>query len=301
MTLGPPIEPMWTLTDLVPASPMQPMVPNRGGYTLTMRECAGSEESLALLESDAAAASEAVGRLHLGWGSFRNLDVMAVRRSDWGLLLDVNFFQFQVWETVRLALLNSTGAAAFIEAVVPLLPTQPRLRQFSDSTLTWLRGDLERPGSWLFESRPDRYQHIRALFCKGRVAVACADLRSVSPAQGGGWFEELAGRMESARRAGKLVPDTLYVSNIPWMLAQPIGFFGESHAPYVREGGAVLDQVRGNLAQVVNSFSWVISAMRLRNDATADNLQWLTQLQQPDDFMAERDWRQLAEIPAAVG
>lgn len=288
----------WSVGNLLPLPEMKPMAPDRGGYTLTMRECAGSEECLAFLESETDGNGSGA-RLHIGWGSFRNLDVIAARRSRWALLLDVNLHQFRVWEAVRRALQIAADPMAFVEAVTSLLPTQPRLRQFSTSTHTWLRGEFERPGSWLFEARPDRYRHVRAIFGEGRLATACADLRAPRPADGEGWFDALANRLQHAPAEGA-VTDTLYVSNIPWMLAQPTGFFGESHAPFAVAGTSLLQQVRSNLAATAKPFRHVVSAMRLRPDATADNLQWFTEIQRPAAFLDERNWSGLTQPPSAA-
>lgn len=301
--------PEWTVRELLPDAPMEPLSPDRGGYTLTMRECAGAEESLARLEAEAEAA-EPGNRLHLGWGSFRNLDLIAARRSSWGLLLDVNRHQFEVWDAVRRALRRSADAAGFIDAVVSELPRQPRLRQFSDSTRTWLRGDLERPGSWLFEARPDRFRHVRRLFDEDRIATACVDLRGGSA---GRPFEALAAAVRRARESGAVEPDTVYVSNIPWVLAQPAGFFGEAHAPFLpRDAGSVVAQVHDNLRRLVPAFRWVVCAIRPREDAVVpehapvqappgpavsdgaaqmpDDLHWITETLAPDTFLSEATW-----------
>lgn len=261
-----------------------PLSPDRGGYTLTMRECRGAEETLAFLEQEEAGTE----RLHLGWGSFRNLDLVAVRRSAAALLLDVNLHQIRVWEAVRAALAESADAPAFIEAVVPKLPHAPRLRQFSDSTLGWLRGDLERAGSWLCAARPERFRHVRALFGAGRVATASLDLRGGNP--GGRRFALLAHELQTTG----LALDTVYISNIPWMLAQPLGFFGESHEPFLAERHlSALQNVHAHLSLFIRQASWVVSAMRLRADASPDNLQWTTELLRPDEFFAADAWAAL--------
>lgn len=263
-----------------------PLSPDRGGYTLTMRECAGSEEALALLEKEGDPAAQ---RLHVGWGSFRNLDLVAARRSAAALLLDVNVHQHRVWEAVRAALIASADAPAFIEDVVPKLPHTPRLRQFADATLGWLRGDLERSGSWLCEAHPERFRHVRSLFAAGRVATASLDLRGGGP--GSPRFDHLAHELQAFRREAGLALDTVYVSNIPWMLAQPLGFFGESHEPFLAERHlSALQNVRAHLSLFVRQASWVVSAMRLRADASPDNLQWTTELLRPDEFLAADAW-----------
>ena len=196
--------PDWTIQNLLPADAPPPLEPDRGGYTLTMRECSGAEDVLERLRSVGPDDSR---RAHVGWGSFRNLDIAAARRSSWLLLLDVNIHQFRVWEAVRTALRDpaATDAGAFINLVLPLLPTQPRLRQFATSTRTWLTGDLERPGSWLFAERPKRFAWIQGLFRDGRAAVGCMDLRGV-PQGDADPFSSMAGHMADAVRQGLHIP-----------------------------------------------------------------------------------------------
>jgi hypothetical protein len=286
----------WTIQHLIPNG-AAPLAPDRGGYTLTMRECSGSEDVLARLE----AAETGAARVHMGWGSFRNLDIAAARRSAWVLLMDVNLHQFRVWDAVGAALRDPAvqDAADFVEAAVPLLPHTPRLRQFSTCTRTWLRGDLERPGSWLFAEKPERFGWIQALFREGRVATGCLDLRGASGGEGDP-FGALAGRMADASARGAAMFDTLYVSNIPWMMAQDVGFFGESHDPYLPDGaGGVLGRVRANLATVAPAFRLVVSSARLRPDATPANLQWHTEILAPAAFLDPAYWAPLVPVAAA--
>lgn len=255
--------------------------PDRGGYTLTMRECAGADECIAALR-DAAPMAPARA-LHVGWGSFRNLDLAAAARVAAMLLLDVNEHQFRVWRAVAQVLPDSRSAADFIDRAAVALPNEPRLRQFGTDTRRWLRGDLERPGSWLFEGDPDGFQRVRELFTSGQVATAALDLRD------GAGMARLEAELGLAAQDGWQL-QTTYVSNIPWMLAQPVGFFGEHHGTLVGER-SVLEAAREHLAPVVMRSRRVVSAMHLRADATADNLQWQTELLSPADFLEPARWR----------
>lgn len=287
----------WTIENLLPDGAPPPLVPDRGGYTLTMRECSGSEAALARL---AVSEPDNGRRAHVGWGSFRNLDIAAARCSAWVLLLDVNLHQFRVWDAVRAALLDpgATDAAAFVGIVLPLLPSQPRLRQFAASTRTWLSGDLERPGSWLFTERPERFARVRGLFRDCRVATGCMDLRG-GPQGDAGSFRTMAEHMAAAVRQGLVDLDTLYVSNIPWMMAQDLGFFGESHADFLRPGvSRALDPVHVNLRAIAPAFRQVVSASHLRPDATPDNLQWHTEVLPPAAFLDDDYWRTLTAVAA---
>jgi hypothetical protein len=271
-----------------------PLSPDRGGYTLTMRECLGSEETLAVLEQEAEALDPAPARLHLGWGSFRNLDIVAARRSAAALLLDVNIHQHGVWQAVREALAQSAGPAAFVEELAPRLPHTPRLRQFADNVLTWLRGDLERAGSWLSRARPERFEHVRSLFAAGGVALAALDLRGGGAASRR--FDALARELNALRGEAGLALDTVYISNIPWMLAQPLGFFGERHEPYLAQPAlSAVENARLHLGCFLSQARWVASAMRLRADASPDNLQWLTELLEPKTLLESDLWKKLSK------
>src|SRR5687768_8896996 len=135
---------MPTPRDLLPATASPTISPDRGGYTVTMRESFGAEQMLETLAATAPVSSGA--RLHVGWGSFRNLDIVAARRSGAAILLDINEHQFAVWAAVRQAIVAAEEPVGFIDAVVPLLPTQPPLRQFHTSTSEWLKMELDRAG-----------------------------------------------------------------------------------------------------------------------------------------------------------
>ncbi len=290
--------PDWALAADVAAISATPLSPDRGGYTLTMRECAGSEEVLAALGAERGGGLPG-RRLHLGWGSFRNLDIVAARRSDAVVLLDVNLHQLRVWAAVHEALQLAVDATAFVDAVLPRLPTQPRLRQFAADTRRWIEGDLQRPGSWLWLGEPARFDHVRDRFRAGAVLIGTLDLRARAGTQGR--FARLAQALQRSTQADGLQLDTVYISNIPWMLAQPTGFFGESHRePMDGDEVPVLARVAENLSTVLGAARWVISAMQLRADATADNLQWQTELLRPQELLGAARWQALDAPPPAA-
>lgn len=285
----------WPVTNLLPDDPAEPMAPDRGGYTLTMRECRGTEAVLGML---AQTRDQAGGRprLHLGWGSFRNLDIVAARQSDAVLLLDVNVHQFRVWGAVQWALRHpgARNPEAWVDLVLPKLPTSPPLRQFSASTRDWLRGDLERPGSWLYAADAVGFEWVRERVRAGHMAMTCLDMRGGR--SGADRFLDLSRRLRLGAETHGVCADTLYVSNLPWMLGRPTGFFGERHEEHTQEaeGGGVLVQVRRHLSLLAPHFGWVISAGCLCDDATADNLQWHTQALPPAVFMAEAHWARIS-------
>jgi hypothetical protein len=266
-----------------------------------MRESQGASAVLQrLAQSRSPLNAETV---HIGWGSFRNLDIAAARKSTWVLLLDINIYQLKVWEAVAKALLQAEvdTPAAFIDAVIPYLPRVPRLRQFAESTRDWLLSDLERQGSWLCEATPDRFAYVRDLFRNNRLNVGCLDLRAGRVSEESP-FEEMYRLMLLARVNHQITFDTLYVSNIPWMLAQPVGFFGESHQSQMGETNEpVLGRVHHNLSRITPVFQQVISAAQLAANAVSEDLQWETQLLEPADFLSEQYWKSLGLKPGDSG
>ena len=275
----------WNPRELIGKSWPGPLQTERGGYTVTMREDEGAEQALALLrKSEDFEAS----RLHLGWGSFRNLDIVAARQSRWALLMDINIHQFRVWDAVLSALRAAASAEEFIELAVAALPTQPRLRQFMPDTREWLRADRARDGSWLAEHAPDRFRHVSRMVREGRLELACIDMRGGEGAEHGCPFAALSDGMHAARAAG-VIPDTLYVSNVAWMLAQPNGFFGEEHGPE-----SAWRSARSNLAVLAPHFRHIVCAMSLAPHARPDDLQWETRVYDPAGFIRADRWEGMA-------
>lgn len=285
----------WNPRQILPPGLPAPIDPDRGGYTVTMRESAGAEEALALLGTEAPAGK----RVHVGWGSFRNLDIAAARRSAAAVLLDINRHQFRVWEAVRAALLDEacTDPVSFVEIVAPLLPHRPRLRQFVPDTKAWLLGDLDRAGSWLNRHEVERFAWIRGLFRDDLVATGCIDLRAAPDAD---LFAAMARRIDCAAAEQQVRFDTLYVSNLPWMLAQREGFFGESHADFAPAGeGKVVDLVHRNLGLLAPRFRHVVSAAQLAQSARPDDLQWHTEVLDPASFLGDAYWARLEPVSGA--
>jgi hypothetical protein len=225
-----------------------------------MREDEGAAEVLAAL----AAEPWLPGRVHLGWGSFRNLDLVAARRSDAALLLDVNEHQREVWECVERALLSTDGPRAFARRLADLLPANPRPRRFRESLREWLEADLARPGSWLEERAPERHAHLRALFAAGRVGVTALDVRDAALAP-------LA--LAAAACGGEARADTIYLSTLPWMVRQPRDLFGEPNPP----GGA--ERMWEQLATLASDATWLVRAEALVDGATLEDPRWRTEVQ----------------------
>ncbi len=267
-----------------------PLRTSRGGYTVTMRETDGAEHVLAMLAT-ADTTDNGRFRLHMGWGSFRNLDIAAARKSDYIVLLDINENQFRVWEAVTRALRTASTTHEFIDRVVALLPADPPLRQFMNDTRAWLSADLVRPGSWLSREHPERFAHIRSLFNSGRVLPYCLDIRGAGHRNR---FQRIHDELLKSSRAAAFEADTLYVSNLPWMMSQETGFFGEAHARYCSNPSGDANTVTGkNLATIVPLFRHIVTAIRLAPASTATDLQWLTERFSPEELIGSESWLSL--------
>lgn len=260
-----------------------PIEPDRGGYTLTMREDRGAREVLEQLRANPLSGPA----LHLGWGSFRNLDIAAARHASHVLVCDINVHQLAVWRAVEHVLSRCATPQQFIERLPPELPTKPRLRQFVESTPEWLRGDLSRPESWLCTAAPERYEHLREVTRAGRLAFASLDLRGQPAGADGtaaGSFEALAAGLARLRSEKGVILDTLYISNIPYMVRRRQGFFGEDNAAWTacsRPGAATrsaFERMWDNLACIAQPETWLVRAERLTDQCTIDDPQWCTEL-----------------------
>jgi len=231
---------------LAEAIGVRPLAPECGAYTRTMREDAGTREAM-----DALGLEPRRGpRLHVGWGSFRNLDVVVARRSSQALVCDINVHQLNLWRAVEAALARSRTADAFVDALAGSIPEGPPLRQFHTDTRAWLRGDLDRAESWLHH-----YDFVREMFSRGDVAFACVDARD-------------AGALARLGTA-----DTIYVSNLPYALREPRGFFGEPHGD-----GCPVARMWAGLARVADERTWIVKAERLVPGASPDDPWWVTEI-----------------------
>lgn len=272
------------ISELLPGYEPSPLDTSRGGYTLTMRECCGTREVLDRLGREQPASGKPQ-RLHVGWGSFRNLDIAGVRKSAAVVLLDINIHQFRIWEAVSAALKTSSSPAEFIDTVVPRLPVNPRLRQFNPDTHAWLSSDLTRPGSWLSDQQ--RFSWIKDLFGRGQVAGYCLDIRGgVNPQ--GDLFRQFRSTLKKGGERYGLCADTLYLTNLPWMMKEELGFFGEAHREFSVAGPAnAADAVLRNLTEIAPLFSHLITASKLAADSQADNLRWKTECFRPADWLRD--------------
>jgi len=257
--------------------------PSRAVYTLTVREDRGLEAVFERLAN----APKKENSLHLGWGSFRNLDIVAARQSSHALICDINKFQLNIWSAVTQAIRRTESADAFVRLLPELLPDERPLRQFCASTYDWLLGDLNRAESWLFHAAPDRFEYIRSLFLKEAVAFACLDIRGGKtsggqPADDG--FIELAQLLGGDDPQYGFKLDTIYVTNIPHALKEPNDFFGTPNSDWLiqikDEHGAchslsAYERMWYNLARLCGHETLMIISEYMHPDCDGDK-QWIT-------------------------
>jgi len=266
-----------TLLTSLPLIGSRSIHPNRGGYTATMREDDGADDVLASFARDDSA--EEV-RLHLGWGSFRNLDIVVARKSSFVMLCDVSLRQFDIWSKVSALLKILPERRDFVMQLPDVLPSSPRPRYFATNLKEWLESDMIRQGSWLASDK--RYAYVRDLFSDDRVAHFCLDLRDqgtpdMQP------FSELARMLRELSMAGTAFPDTIYLTNLLYMLAKPQGFFGESHD--ITSETEAMTGVWRNLALIAPLFRYVVSAHRLTESSTPKDPYWVTDCFSDAEFM----------------
>jgi hypothetical protein len=229
-----------------------------------------------------------IAGMHVGWGSFRNLDIVAARRSCCALVFDINHHQLQVWRAVEEAILAGQSGLDFTVILDRLLPRTPPLRQFSDSTLDWLHGDLARPQSWLWRRKPERFLHVKSLFESGSIGFAALDIRGRSPDPASvatDPFDTLARRLRQLESRHGIVTDTIYVSNIPYMLRNKSGFYGDDNEKWnltIADGRGrhrrlpAYERMWWNLEKIARPGTLLISAESLSPRSRADDLQWRT-------------------------
>lgn len=258
----------------------RPILPFRGAYTVTMREDEGSAGALDTLSSLLEDVEPTIPRLHLGWGSFRNLDIVAARKSSYAIVCDLNLRQIELWSRCKAIIALAQTPRHFVELFADTEPTQPPLRRHSSSISDWLGNELSRRQSWLGSAAA--YAHIRQMVLESRFELLCCDLRDYAKQDGATVFQQLGQALRRMRQSGFCQPDTLYLSNIPWMLMNPQGFFGEAHGPGETEDGFRL--MVNNLEEIALLFYRIVSAHRPTDASTTANRQWQTLLYEPTVF-----------------
>ncbi len=261
-----------------------PMKPGRGVYTLTIREDYGTADVLNRLKRFAPKKNS----IHIGWGSLRNLDIVAARQPQYALICDINQYQLNIWSVVRQALLNTKSAEQCLRLLAKILPRNPPLRQFAESTEDWLLGDMSRPESWLFQGAPDRFEHVRSLFLNDAIGFACLDIRGektrakaiTSPA-----LIRLKKWLSKDEHDCRIHVDTVYVSNIPHALKGEQDFYYRSNDEWLvqlfdqdgeRYWLSAYERMWCNLAELCNKDTFLVIAEYLYPTGD-DDLQWVTE------------------------
>ncbi len=278
-----PVQQFEYLGAFLPQVLSKPILPFRGAYTVTMREDEGTADVLDALSSLPDDAEPTIPRLHLGWGSFRNLDIVAARQSSFAIVCDLSLRQIELWSRCKTIIAIAQTAKQFVELFSDTAPAQPPLRRHSTSISAWLGSELGRRQSWL-GSAP-AYRHVRQLVLDNRFELLCCDLRDNTRHEGTTLFQQLEQSLQSMLQAGFCRPDTLYLSNIPWMLMNPRGFFGETHSLDEAEDGFQL--MVDNLKKIVPLFYRVVSAHQQADVSTTVNRQWQTLLYEPAVFFEQ--------------
>lgn len=272
------------LLDYLPLTQSRVISPNHGYYSVTLRETEGAQQVLYDLNNNQ---KENRPRLHLGWGSYRNLDIIAARNSEYAIICDVSLHQIEMWYLTLSVLRQTKSPKEFIELFCSLTRKNPRPRFPLKSGLSfqdWFYLDINREMSWLNDV--DSFLHIKNLATEQKIEIVCCDIRDRSTCNGVDFFSDMYQYLEKMKKEKFCFPDTLYVSNLPWMMKNESGFFGEMHTEEnhgIQFPGYLM--MLENLKIITPLFSKVISAHELASTSTPDSVQWKTQLFDSDDFI----------------
>jgi hypothetical protein len=227
--------------------------------------------------------------LHFGWGSYRNLDIIASRQSEYAIICDISLHQIEMWNLTLATLRQTSTPKEFIELFCLLTRKKPRPRfpvNLGLSFQDWFYLDIDREMSWL--NNLDSFLHIKNLAMEQKIEIVCCDIRDRSIYNGVDFFSDMYNSLEKMRKEKFCFPDTLYVSNLPWMMKNEAGFFGEMHTEEnndINFPGYFM--MLENLKIITPLFSKVISAHELASTSTPDSVQWKTQLFESSDFIAQ--------------
>ncbi len=279
--------------------------PSRAVYTLTVRENSGLEAALERLTQ----APKKENGLHLGWGSFRNLDIVAARRSQHALICDINRFQLNIWSAVTEAIRQTESADAFVRLLARILPDDRPVQQFATSTDDWLLGDLNRAESWLFRGAPERFEYVRSLFLKNAIVFACLDIRGRKTSGervADDVFLGLEKLLAGNHQQDGFTLDTIYITNIPHALKKPNDFFGAPNSDWSIQIGdergtwyslSAYERMWHNLTRICDDKTLMIISEYLRTDCN-DDLQWITEADSFPRLMKQHLKRFYDEFPA---
>lgn len=146
---------------------------------------------------------------HIGCAGWHNFDIMVLRKSAYGLILDFNPENKKLMEETLTILKESTTREIFVEKMGDYL--DKKLMKFCPKvdavkgTLTAkeeMMVEFKREGSWL--AKEESYDYIRKLALKDKIAAITEDIRNT---------KRLAEIPDELNKFGVAV-DTIYLSNI---------------------------------------------------------------------------------------
>ncbi len=160
--------------------------------------------------------------LHIGFAGLLNLDIMALRKSKFGILMDIDPRIIEVYQMIDQILVDTTDRRVFVEKLTEGLKhvefdfykekggdVLRRQIHEIENQLTFREG-------WL--SSDDSFAYIRNMFREGRVKYFRSSLYNV----------EMFKRIGQWIKQNGIVTDTIYISNIYEWEAEDKDNFGKS-------------------------------------------------------------------------
>jgi hypothetical protein len=275
-----------TLASFLPQINSRIILPNRGGYTITMRENSGTKEIINALSEQTLESN--FPQLHVGWGSYRNLDIITTRKSKYAIICDVNMRQLDIWSKTFMAIMLSNNAEEFIEFMYRSLPKAPRPRYFGSSLKEWFYQNKKSKESWM--NSHEKFVYVKDMVESNRIELMSCDIRENKNLDGKSIFSELNQSLQKMKDVGFCIPDTLYLTNLPWMMKRETGFFGEKHSDKNSVApSAGFELMLNNLKILAPQFKHVISSHKLARNSIDNDLQWHTQLYTAENILNELD------------
>jgi hypothetical protein len=288
-TLNPnPLQSPRLLAEYMPMVQSRLLSPLQGGYSATLRETTGLAQVLEALSQKDTAQKNTMPKLHLGWGSYRNLDIAAACQSDYVMICDVSVRQMEMWFSTLAAIRIANNPEEFVKVLATLMKskTRPRYPIATEPVFEkWLHQDTDRQTSWLHSS--EKYKHIQKLVLEERIEILCCDILEENSNNSPHVYDELNRCLSTMKMDGFASPHTVYFSNLAWIMKDN-GHFFDPHANPVPEPMHFLPKYRlmlKNLKTIVPHFENVISAHQLADTSSATNIHWQTHLFDGAEFI----------------
>ncbi|MBX7065837.1 MAG: hypothetical protein K1X28_01270 [Parachlamydiales bacterium] len=148
--------------------------------------------------------------IHIGCASWHNLDIIAERRSTYGLIIDFNPKNAEFIQKTAELIAHCDTREAFVNAMIQYLNSLQGSKR--DLYFHWdqrglpterIERELIREGSWLQSN--EKYQHLKSeLVAKGRLAAITENIQN----------DEVFAEIRRFLDASGILVDTLYLSNI---------------------------------------------------------------------------------------